>query len=120
MYDIRQNSANLLIYLSTVKNYSQIVRNAPQKIKARGKVVIQDAEFGGNAKNEGTLFTNEPFTGPSLMQRLLGWAAASRLVTVSVGNIIHSVTLQKPCLPLSDNNRNRPFSLPLGRSLANA
>ncbi|WP_274363523.1 hypothetical protein [Paenibacillus thermotolerans] len=75
-----------------VKNYASIVRKALKRIRVKGKVKIK----GGCGGNGGASFgrftgsntfgavTKEPFVGPSLQQRLFGWALASTIVTVSL------------------------------------
>jgi hypothetical protein len=65
-----------------IKNYSKITRNAP-KFKVKGKVKIKS--FGGFGAGVGFgAVTDAAFLGPSLQQRLFGWAAASTLVTVNL------------------------------------
>ncbi|MCI3922942.1 hypothetical protein MO973_22205 [Paenibacillus sp. TRM 82003] len=79
-----------------VKNYSSMVRKAPQRVKARGKVKIK-GYVGGGGSAGGTFgafsgagaygtTTCQPFVGPTLQQRLYGWAVASTLVTVNLEN----------------------------------
>jgi hypothetical protein len=91
-----------------VKNYSRIVRNAPKKVRVKGKVKIKGlggysggyggvGSFGGGASGGGAFgpfsgvnafgtTTNQPFVGPTLQQRLWGWTVASTLVTVNLEN----------------------------------
>jgi hypothetical protein len=90
-----------------VKNYNRIVRKAPAKVKVKGKVKVKAfGAFGAGAgAGLGTGFgvgtgvgavgtgfnpfgavTNTPFVGPTLQQRLGGWAVASTLVTVNLEN----------------------------------
>lgn len=72
-----------------IKNYSEIVRKAPKKVKAKGsKGSIKIKCFGGMPYYNGNISqgSSRPFTGPSLQQRLYSWAASSTPVTVTVGS----------------------------------
>lgn len=74
-----------------VKNYRSIVRKAPKRVRVKGKVQIKGCAGGGSfgAFSGSGAFgttTNNPFVGPTLQQRLYGWAQASTLVTVNLEN----------------------------------
>jgi len=88
-----------------VKNYNSLVRKAPAKVKVRGKATIKcfgfcGMPYGGNYGNNAYANANmqkekeqegpcrNGFNGPTLKQRLCGWARASTLVTVSVDHTI--------------------------------
>ncbi|MFF2090031.1 hypothetical protein [Paenibacillus sp. NPDC058174] len=83
----------------TVNNYAAIVKNAPAKVAAKGKVKISgyggsvggysgcnnNSNYNRNNRNEES---NDPFFGPSLRQRLRGWAKASTIVTVVLDKFV--------------------------------
>ncbi|GGD49569.1 hypothetical protein [Paenibacillus nasutitermitis] len=92
-----------------VKNYHSLIRKAPTKIKVSGKATIKCFGFGfgygrmpyfgnyGNNAYANPFMQREKveqgpcrngFNGPTLKQRLCGWAEASTLVTVSVDHAI--------------------------------
>jgi len=74
-----------------VKNYSSIVRQSRGKKKLTGKASIKGCggnEVGGVGNREREDHCSRGFRGPSLQQRLCGWAEASTLVTVSVDHTI--------------------------------
>ncbi|GGG58157.1 hypothetical protein [Paenibacillus radicis (ex Gao et al. 2016)] len=85
----------------TVKNYASIVKNAPAKVAAKGKVKISGygGSVGGYSNNNNNNNChrssnrqddrrNDPFFGPSLAQRLRGWAKASTIVTVVLDKFV--------------------------------
>lgn len=79
-----------------VKNYQSLVRKAPVKVKAKGRVRVKSCYGGGyggsyggqggsyGGQGGGQQMTSNPFVGPSFQQRLFGWALASTLVTVDL------------------------------------
>ncbi|MDP4097853.1 hypothetical protein OIN60_13840 [Paenibacillus sp. P96] len=103
-----------------VKNYSQIVRKAPRKVKAKGRVKIKcfgSTPYYGQSQNfydtNTQPVTSQPFVGPSLQQRMYGWALASTPVTVT----LDSTAFQGRIISVDGNGFEATVTTPLTSGL---
>ncbi|GGD49557.1 hypothetical protein [Paenibacillus nasutitermitis] len=112
-----------------VKNYKSIVRNSRGKVNLKGKVTIKGcggSDVGGVGDRNRNDDCSRGFRGPSLKQRLCGWAEASTLVTVSVDHTIlrgrvisvddngFEMTITHGREDCNDGNRSRFDQFPAG------
>ncbi|MFB5760369.1 hypothetical protein [Paenibacillus medicaginis] len=104
-----------------VKNYSQIVRQANKKVKAKGSVKIKcfgSAPYYNQNQNvyspaQQQSGSSRPFTGPSIQQRLYAWALASIPVTV----ILDGTSFQGRIISVDGNGFEATVTTPLTSGL---
>ncbi|MFB5677889.1 hypothetical protein ACE3NQ_24260 [Paenibacillus terreus] len=105
-----------------VKNYSEIVRKAPKKVKAKGRVKIKCFGSTPYYNNNNNSFyspapqqygSSRPFAGPSFQQRLYAWALASIPVTVNLG----STSFQGRIISVDGNGFEASVVTPLSSGL---